>query len=332
MSQPTATSSVQHLVLGWFSMVLGLCGLSLAWHRAKPWLGDLAWTLSLAIGTLAAVIFVILLLANTWRVFHFSSAVLEDLMHPVRHVFVAAVPTSMVLVATVMVTLFGPSALADGLWMSGSVTLLVATVWVVHRWLHVGRSPAAFWPTMTPALFIPVVGNVLPPLAGVPLGHEVWSAAQFGMAVLLWPVALTLVLVRIGMVGLWPERLLATTFIMIAPPALVGLSGALLGAPILLVHMAWGVALFFTLLSMTLFRRSLSQPFGIALWSMSFPLSGFAALSLRIVPDVGWLQALALAWLAFVSLLIGWLLWRTVRGLWRGDLLQAEATPALRSA
>ena len=95
-------------------------------------------------------------------------------------------------------------------------------------------------------------------------------------------------LVRIGMVGLWPERLLATTFITIAPPALVGLSGAVLGAPWLLVHMAWGVALFFTLLSMTVFRRSVSQPFGVAMWGMSFPLSGFAALTLFIAPDVAW--------------------------------------------
>lgn len=329
MSQPTAPSSVQHLVLGWFSMVLGLCGLSLAWHRATPWLGDWAWAVSCTVGALAAFIFVVLSVANVWRVLHFPAAVREDLAHPVRHVFVAAVPTSLVLLATVLVTLSGPSALADGLWMLGSASLLLATVWVAQRWLHVGRSPAAFWPTMTPALFIPVVGNVLPPLAGVPLGHEVWSAAQFGVAVLLWPVALTLVLVRIGMVGLWPERLLGTTFITIAPPALVGLSGAVLGAPLLLVHMAWGVALFFTLLSMTVFRRSLSQPFGAAMWGMSFPLSGFAALSLRTVPDVGWLQGLALAWLAFVTLVIGWLLWHTLRGVVRGDLLQAEVMPAL---
>ncbi|MGV0985580.1 MAG: C4-dicarboxylate ABC transporter [Limnohabitans sp.] len=327
MSQTPPPSSVQHLVLGWFSMVLGLCGLSLAWHRAIPFLGDLAWWVSLCMGVLAGAVFGCLLLATGWRAWRYPSAVREDLAHPVRHVFVAAVPTSFVLVATVMVTLWGPNALADGLWMLGSATLLAATVWVAQRWLHLGRSPTAFWPAMTPALFIPVVGNVLPPLAGVTLGHEVWSAAQFGVATLLWPVALTLVLVRIGMVGLWPERLLATTFITIAPPALVGLSGSVLGMPLLLVHMAWGVALFFTLWSLSVFRRSVSQPFGVAFWGMSFPLSGFAALSLRLVPDVWWAQALALACLGCVSLVIGLLLWWTVQGLRQGRLLQAEPAP-----
>ena len=327
MSQTTPPSSVQHLVLGWFSMVLGLCGLSLAWHRAIPFLGDLAWWVSLCMGVLAGAVFGCLLLATGWRAWRYPSAVREDLAHPVRHVFAAAVPTSFVLVATVMVPLWGANALADGLWMLGSATLLAATVWVAQRWLHLGRSPTAFWPAMTPALFIPVVGNVLPPLAGVTLGHEVWSAAQFGVATLLWPVALTLVLVRIGMVGLWPERLLATTFITIAPPALVGLSGSVLGMPLLLVHMAWGVALFFTLWSLSVFRRSVSQPFGVAFWGMSFPLSGFAALSLRLVPDVWWAQALALACLGCVSLVIGLLLWWTVQGLRQGRLLQAEPAP-----
>jgi hypothetical protein len=47
-----------------------------------------------------------------------------------------------------------------------------------------------FWRGMTPALFIPVVGNVLPALAGVTLGHPVWAAAQYGVAIFLWPIAL----------------------------------------------------------------------------------------------------------------------------------------------
>lgn len=330
-STAAAPSSVQHLVLGWFSVVLGLSGLSLAWHRALPLLGDLALGVSTTVGALAALALAVLLLATLWRCLRWPAAVREDLAHPVRHVFVAAVPTSLVLVATVIVTLSGPGPWANGLWMLGSASLLVATVWVAQRWLQPGRKPADFWPGMTPALFIPVVGNVLPPLAGVALGHESWSAVQFGVAVLLWPVALTLVLVRIGMVGLWPERLLPATFITIAPPALVGLSGSLLGAPEVLVMMAWGVALFFTLWSLTVCRRMLAQPFGVAFWGLSFPLSGFAALSLRIVtatPVPGWLQTLALLWLGMVTAVIALLLASTVLGLLRGRLLLPEAAPA----
>ena len=329
MIESRPASPVQHLNFGWFAMVMGLCGLSLAWHRAVPHWGRAALLVSAAVGVLAGAVLVVLLLATLWRAVRFPAQVLEDVRHPLRHVFVAALPSSLVLIATVCVAHAGYSPWADGLWMLGSASLMLVTVGVVQRWFQPGLAASHFWPAMTPALFIPVVGNVLPPLAGVTLGHEIWSAAQFGVATLLWPVALTLVLVRIGMVGLWPERLLATTFITIAPPALVGLSGSVLGMPLLLVHMAWGVALFFTLWSLSVFRRSVSQPFGVAFWGMSFPLSGFAALSLRLVPDVWWAQALALACLGCVSLVIGLLLWWTVQGLRQGRLLQAELVDLL---
>jgi tellurite resistance protein len=180
---------------------------------------------------------------------------------------------------------------------------------------------------MTPALFIPVVGNVLPGLAGATLGHPVWVTAQYGVAVMLWPVALVLVLVRIGMVGMWPPRLMPATFITMAPPSLLALSGAKLGAPDVLVYMLWGVSLFFTLVSLTVLKRVLAQAFGIPYWGMSFPLAASAAVSLHLAPAQGWVHVLALAWLVFVSSVIFGLVVATVRGLLQGSLLWPEQQP-----
>lgn len=306
-------------------MVMGLCGLSLAWHRAVPHWGIAAWGVSAAVGVLAGVVLLALLWATLMRAVRFPVLVLDDARHPLRHVFVAALPSSLVLIATVGVAHAGYSPWADAVWMLGSASLMLVTVGVVQRWFQPGLTAASFWPAMTPALFIPVVGNVLPALAGVSLGHPVWAAAQYGIAAVLWPVALALVLVRIGTVGMWPQRLLPTTFITIAPPSVLALSGVQLGAPEVLVHMLWGVAVVFTLVSMTVFRRSLAQAFGIPFWGMSFPLTASAALSLHLAPAQGWIQVLALAWLVFVTGVIGWLLIATARGLWQGRLLVPEA-------
>lgn len=329
MSPRSSVSSVQHVTLAWFAMVMGLCGLSLAWHRAQPWWGPWAVQMSWLLGVLAALILAILLLASVYKAWRFPVAWREDLAHPVRHVFVAAVPSSFILLSTVMVALQGPNPVAQVFWMGGSASLFAVTVWVAQRWLRPGLNAQVFWSAMTPALFIPVVGNVLPALAGVALGHAEWAAMQYGLAAVLWPVALTLVWVRIGMVGLWPERMLPATFVTIAPPAVLGLSGANLGAPDGLVQMAWAVALFFTLWSMGVARRCAAQPFGMAFWGLSFPLAASASLSLHLVPDAqaGW----ALAWLIGVSAVFVWLLWRTFMGLVRGDLLQPESALPVRS-
>ena len=325
MIERVPAQSVQHLGFAWFAMVMGLCGLSLAWARATPGLGSLAYQVSAGVGTLAAGVLGGLLLVKFWRMKRFWPTVVEDVRHPLRHVFVAAFPSSLVLLSTVWVVHRGYSLWADGLWMLGSVGLLLTTTWVVGRWLQPGLTAHDFWPAMTPALFIPVVGNVLPALAGGSLGHPVWAAAQFGLAAVLWPVALSLVLVRIGMVGLWPQRMLPTTYITIAPPSVLALSGHQLGVPEMVVHMLAGVALFFALVSMAVLPRCLKQPFAMSFWAMSFPLAASAALGLHLTPVQGSAQTLAVLWLLCVTGAIGGLLWATLRGLIRGQLLVPES-------
>ncbi len=316
-------SSIEHLNFAWFAMVMGLCGLSLAWMRAVPhWAG--AAQVSMGVGVVAAWLLLALLLATVWRVLRHPAAVLADVRDPLRQVFVAALPSSLVLIATVAYVHGFDGFWTDAAWMLGSAALLLVTTGVVQRWFQPGLVAAQFWPAMTPALFIPVVGNVLPALAGVGLGHPVWAAAQYGIAAVLWPVALTLVLVRIGKVGLWPQRMLPATFITIAPPSVLALSGVQLGAPDVLVHMLWGVALLFTGGSMTVFKRSLAQPFGMSFWGMSFPLAASAALSLHLAPAHGVAQLLALAWLAWVTAVIAGLLLASAWGLLQGRLLLPE--------
>lgn len=317
-------SSLQHLHFAWFAVVMGLCGLSLAWMRALPHWGGAA-QVSMGLGGMAAGVLLALLLATLWRVLRYPAAVLADVRHPLRQVFVAALPSSLVLIATVAWVHGGHSFWTEAAWMLGSAALLLVTVGVVQRWFQPGLGADQFWTAMTPALFIPVVGNVLPALAGVGLGHPVWAAAQYGIAAVLWPVALTLVLVRIGKVGLWPERMLVSTFITIAPPSVLALSGVQLGAPDVLVHMLWGVALLFTGVSLMVFKRCLAQPFGMPFWGMSFPLAASAALCLHLAPAHGAASLLALAWLACVTAVIAGLLLATARGLLQGRLLVAEA-------
>jgi tellurite resistance protein len=313
-------------------MVMGLCGLSLAWARAVPHWGSVALQVSLGVGVLAAGVLSLLLLGQLWRLLRYPAALLADARHPLRYVFVAALPSSLVLLPTVWVAHQGYSLWADVLWMLGAAGLLLATLGVVRRWLRPGLTAQDFWPGITPALFIPVVGNVLPALAGVSLGHPVWAAAQYGLAAVLWPVALALVWVRIGMVGLWPQRLLPTTFIMIAPPSVLALSGHALGAPALVVHMLAGVALFFSLLSFTVLSRCLQQPFGMPFWALSFPLAASAALGLHLSPEPGLAQWLAGVWLWVVTGVIGTLLLATLRGLMQGQLLQPEGPAPLPQA
>ncbi len=323
-------SPLRFLGAAWFAPVMGLAGLSLAWHRAVPVMGATAGGLSLALAGLAAMSFVVLLVAWVIRARRHPEAAREDFAHPVRHPFVAAVPVSVILLATAAVALDGPSPAARTLWITGSAAQLVTTAWVVGRWWRGNRPDGLPWPSVTPALFIPVVGNVLVPLAGVPLGHADWSAAQFAVGAFFWPVVQALVYARLAIHGPWPERLQPAVFIFIAPPAVIGLALAAFGAPPALSWGAWGLALFALATAVPQLRSIAALPFAIPHWALSFPLAAFAALTLRLATPGHPMAALGTVALALASLVVAALLVATAKGLRDGTLLAPEPVAVLQ--
>ena len=322
----TTRSPLKHLAPAWYAVVMGLAGLSLAWHAAVPLLGEGAFAGAIVLGAIAALVFTALTIASLWRARRHPEAWVEDLKHPVRHVFIATLPIALILLVTAGVTAGLQGSVFAALWWAGSLAQLSVTVWVVSRWWRGPQEGGLQWASLTPGLFIPAVGNVLVPLAGVTLGQPEWAAAQFGIGLLFWPVVLVLLLVRLAHQGIWPERLLPSTFIFIAPPAAVGLSALRLGAPILVGWALWGVALLSLLWVAPLLRRIADQPFGMAHWSMSFPMAALTALTLKLAPT-GPLSMLSIALLALTSLLIAALTLATVRGLRDGSLLAPETVP-----
>jgi tellurite resistance protein len=316
---------------GWFTPVMGLAGLALAWHAAVPVLGDGAGAAALVLSAAAAVLLVLLVIASLMRWQRYPEAWAEDLRHPVRYPFVAAIPVAVVLIATTAVALGWTGPVVRVLWALGSVVQLSLTVWVLKRWWLGQQVGGLQWASLTPAMLIPIVGNVLVPLAGVPLGQIEWSAAQVGIGVLFWPMVVALLGARVAQQGLWPERLLPANFILIAPPAVIGLSALRLDAPVLVAWALWGVAVFTLLWVSPLLRRITQMPFGLPHWGMSFPMAALTALTLKLFPASGLGGLIGISLLAVTSLLVAALALSTLRGLRQGSLLVPE-TVAIQSA
>ncbi len=335
LATPARPGRLAYLFPGWYAVVMGLCGLSLAWQRAQPLMGEAAGVAAWLAGGLAALVFTLLAGATLLRGLRHPEAWADDRRHPVRHTFIATLPVATLLLATVGTALLGPLPLMDALWWCGSLSQWFVTAWVLGRWWQptaAGASPSR-WVGVTPALFIPVVGNVVAPLAGVPLGHTEWATAQFGVGLLFWPVVLTLLLARVAVQGHWPGRLQGTVFIVIAPPAVVGLALLQLNAPIGAVWACWGMALFSLTWVATQARVIAAQPFGLAHWGLSFPLAALAALTLRLAsltPQLALMSVLGPILLALASLVILGLLLATLRGLRDGSLLAPEPVASLQ--
>lgn len=258
---------------------MGWCGLSLAWLRATDLFGDTALGLGLVGGLFSAVLFVLLCIACVIRLNAHPHAVAADLRHPVRHAFMATLPVSILLLANLGIHLFwgasnSVNTLLTFVWCVGSMLEIAATVWVLSRWLNSAENGGFQWATFTPVFFIPVVGNVLAPIGGVPIGLENWATAQFGVGLFFWPILQTMLFVRVAQAGPLPARMAPTWFIALVPPSLIGLSLLQLDAPIAVVWSVWGIGAFILALVLTKIPSVREHAFGMPYWAMSFPRAG----------------------------------------------------------
>ena len=321
-------ANIEHMAPSWFALVMGWCGLAQAWLRSGDTLGNEALSVAIACGVFAAFVFGLLCIASIVRLSVHSRAVEADMRHPVRHAFMATLPISIMLLASLGISLlWHVNPMLDlaltVFWLIGSLLEVATTVWVMSRWL---QPNGLQWATFTPVFFIPIVGNVLAPLGGVPVGMETWATAQLGFGLLMWPVLQTLLIVRLVQAGPLPERMAPTLFITLVPPSVGALSLLQLGAPLLLVWAMWGIGAVLLAWALTQVRAMMSQPFGLPHWGVSFPLAAFTALSLTLSQNMGgrWLEIPALVLLALTTLVIIKLTLNTWRGLHMGHLLVPE--------
>ena len=325
-----------HLQLVWFSTVMGLTGLAIAWSRAAYLMGPMADVVAQVLGGVAALVWLAIAVAMWRRAQRFPEALRQDVAHPVRHAFAATIPVGVLLLAALAVQYLGAHVWVDGVWAIAAAAELGITLWVLGRWLREHREgDPPMWAGITPVLFIPVVGNVVVPLAGVPLGHLEWSMAQLAIGVFFWPVVLVLVLARRAAHSALPPRLLMSWFITVAPPSVVGVVSVILNAPLGWSMGFWGVAVFSLLWATQVIHRAMAVGFHMGFWAVSFPLAALTGLTLLLAERQAtvWMPAVAMVLLALTSLVIGWLAVSTVRGLYQGTLLVPEpAPPPLRPA
>jgi len=331
-ASPNGANALEHLSPVWFVPVMGWCGLAQAWLRASDSGEGLTTYLATLAGSVALVIFLVVSVLSLVRWSKHPSAVAIDMQHPVRHPFLATIPISIMLLASLGVAMFwnASESLNTGLrlvWIGGSVLEIAATLWVAARWLQAKEAGGPSWNAITPILFIPVVGNALAPLAGLSIGLEPWAMAQFGLGLFLWPVMQTLLVVRWVHVGPMPPRMAPALFIMVVPPSIVGLDLLLMGVAVPWIWCMWGIGAFFLALALTQIPSLRSLPFGMPHWGMSFPMAAFTILTLRLaaISDGGWLVLFGHALLAITTALILWLSFATLKGLQSGALLSPEA-------
>ena len=314
--------SIEHLPVSIFASTMGLGGLAIATSRVEG-VFDLPNYASLALAVATLGLWFALLIAYTIKVVRFPDALLAELDHPIRLSFFPTISIGMLLISISFLEIFEPLALL--FWWIGTLGQLGFTLLVLNRWFHREHFETSH---NSPAWFIPIVGNILVPVAGSQLGYLEISFFFFSFGLIFWLPLLAISLNRSFFFSSIPQKLRPTLFILIAPPAVGMLSWAALhgGNPGELGLVLYYAALFFMLMLLSQAKWFITLPFALPWWAYTFPIAALSLASFLMysaIPNFHYLViALVLyAVLAIMVILVGY---RTLRGLLSGSLLRPE--------
>ena len=310
-----------HLPIGIFATVMGMAGLQLATARMAHGAPALAPLAALLLG-LTLFLYLALLALYGLKLARSPEAVRAEWRHPVRIAFFPSVTVGLLLIATALVP-YAPR-LAEPLWLAGALAHLLVMLAVVTTWIAGTQFEP---PHLNPAWFIPAVGNVLVPIAGVALGWVELSWFFLGVGLLFWLVLLTIVFNRLVFHHPLPARLLPTLAILVAPPAVSFLAWMrLVGEPGAFGRLLFAAAILFALVVAVQAPRLVRLPWALSFWAWSFPLAALTIATSVAGETLHQPLLVALSWALYALLLlvIGALAWRTAKGALAGELLRPE--------
>lgn len=292
-----------------FAAVMGLSGLAIAWHKLDHMLA-LSLPIASLFSLLAAVVFMLLCGVYALKFIRQREQVALEFHHPVKTNFFPAISISLLLLA--IISMMYSQALAKVLFVVGALMHLSFTIVIISRWVF---SDKHLNPHLTPAWFIPVVGNILVPIVAVPLGQVEIGWFFFSIGIVFWMVLFTILMHRLFFLDPMPVHLAPTLFILIAPPAIgfvsyVNLNGFIDN----FAQVLYGFALFITLFLLIQVTRFHRLSFSLSWWAYSFPLASMSIASLLYYEQTQYKPVywIGISLLALTTVLIAGLFIRTL--------------------
>ncbi|WP_440210606.1 SLAC1 anion channel family protein [Actinobacillus pleuropneumoniae] len=321
---PTSGQKLANFPVPLFASVMGLSGLTIAWYKGHEVL-NLPSEISDGLRYLTTLIWLLLFVIYLFKGIRFPQQVKADSMHPVKMNFLTAISIGLLLLSVA----WKPASIAvsQSLWMVGAILHLGFTFFVVDRWIFKSQFKLA---QITPAWFIPVVGNIIVPVVGVNYAPSDVNWFFFSIGFLFWIVLLTLVLHRMFFADPLPTKLNPTLFVLIAPPAVGFISHTkLVGELVPFGQILYFFAMFWTLFLALKVRVFLNTPFFLSAWGYSFPLAAFSIASLEMsglanIETALYYRIIGSVMLIISTLIITYLTVRTLREIINGSVFQPD--------
>jgi tellurite resistance protein len=271
MNEIAPTSRLQHFPITLLPSVMGLLGLAIVWMKFQH-MFHVGVPVGQAIMYATTVYFALVVVMQGVRFARYPEEVAKDFRHPIRVNFFPALSICFLLLSISWLEA-GQVATARIFWYIGAPLHLGFLLVILHGWFHKDYDLKFF----NPAWFIPVVGPLLVPVAGVEFAHPEVSWFFFSIGIVYWIVLLAVLVGRVFFHSPMAPKLLPTLFILIAPPAVGFIAyGKLTAGPLdNFGRILFYFGVFNVLMLVTMLGKLRKVPFFLSWWGYTFPLDAF---------------------------------------------------------
>ena len=295
----TENNRIKNFPIMMYAIVMGMSGLTITYQKAHLWL-NFSPLFGIILMYITSIIFLVVTLMYLMKFIKYNSFVKKEFSHPIRLNFFAAVSISMLMLSIIYKDY--NDLISCFLWYPGTLIHFYLTMHTISFWINHNQEIDH----SNPAWFIPIVGNLLVPLAGVGFVDTNILMYFFSVGLFFWFVLFSIIFNRIIFHHQLAVKFIPTLFIFIAPPAVAFLAYFKMYHQIdIFANILFNIAIFFTLLIAFMYKNFLKIKFFISWWAFVFPIAAMAISSMVMYHELNTVTLLLFSYfMVFITTII----------------------------
>lgn len=267
MIKSIPSDRLQFFPIMMFAIVMGLSGLTMVYKRVSEVLYFPSF-ISILMMIVTSMIFLLILYFYVLKLIKHKNEVKKEFSHPIRINFFAASSISILLLS--MIYRHNIDEISQILFIIGAILHIFFTFYTIKFWINNNLEMQH----SNPAWFIPIVGNLIVPIAGKGFVDDSILYFYFSIGIFFWIILFSIILNRIIFHNQFAPKFMPTLFILIAPPSIGFISYIkLTGSLDFFAQILFNLGLFFTILVFVMYKNFINIKFFISWWAFTFPMA-----------------------------------------------------------
>ncbi len=270
---------------------------------------------------LSTAVFAIVFLVFLLKIIFYFTEFKEEFNHPIKVNFFPLIAKNLLIFSVIFLPI--NILISKYFWFSGTLLQLIFSFIIISRWLNSEFEIQQ----INPSWFIPIVGSVIVPIAGVNHFSPEISWFFFSSGLIWWLLLFVIVIYRIIFHNPMHGKFLPTFFILFAPPAiafisLVKLTGELTPFGRILYY----TSLFMFILILLQFSKFRKNNFYLSWWAYSFPTVAMTVSTLLMYHQTHeqFFKILVFIMFVLLNLIMIYLTFRTIKSIKKKEICIEE--------